>query len=70
MTNSLSVSSSMLLSLAMFLRIFMGHFLRNGETITCEVTDRRKLLPSTSSLRSLYYFTSLFIKGMHLTHDG
>ena len=70
MTNSLSVSSSMLLSLAMFLRIFVGHFLRNGETITCEVTDRRKLLPSASSLRSLYYFTSFFIKGMRLTHDG
>ena len=44
MTNLLSVFSSILLSLHVpqeFSRV-LWHFLRHGETTTCEVTDRRK----------------------------
>ena len=48
--NLLSVISSMLLSLAMFLECsqVFWYFLRYGETITCEVTDRKKRGKATS----------------------
>ena len=60
-----------------FLREFW-HFLRHGEAITCEVTDRRKHGKATSQrwfslffiLLDTFFARSLFIKCMHLTHGG
>ena len=80
MTNSLSVSSRMLLSLAMVLESFRRCFGTSSgterplhrETITCEVTSKKR--GRASSLRSLYYWThfaqSSSIKRMCLTRDG
>ena len=79
MTNSLSVSllkDATVLSHGPreFLRVFW-HFLRHGETITCEITNREsvvKLLHSASSLvlcTTRHVFCSQFIKHIRLTHD-
>ena len=55
MTNSLSVSSSMLLFLESFRRCFW-QLLRHGETITCEVTDQRKRGKGTFQRYSTIFF--------------
>ena len=76
----MTVSSSMLLSLAVFLKSFHRCFGTSSgterplhrETITCEVTSKKR--GRASSLRSLYYWTrfaqSSSIKRMCLTRDG
>ena len=63
MTNSLSVSSRMLLSLAMILESFCGCFgtfsgMERPLLVKLPIEESVvKLLPSASSLRSSYYLT-------------
>ena len=83
MTNSLSVSSRMLLSLAMVLESFCRCFGTSPGTerpllVKLPIKESVvKPLPTASSLCSSYYLTcflevrrSSFIKCMHLTRDG